>query len=122
LKLRIIGIDFDGDSPENINVTFSEQIESIDDKMSDLQSIIHQASVMATSYPSTILQAKQGSDANNEINDMYTNGLNAAKTMLTNNDDNEVTVNSAGIICKRMDDEGNYGDKQLNREYHGIHG
>ena len=113
LKLRIIGIEFSGDSTEKIEVTFSDQIESLDGTLSDLQSIIKQAGSMATSYPSTVLQAKQGSEANGEIADIYNNGLNAAKAMLKNNDSNEVTITSSGIVCKRMDDEGVYGEKQL---------
>lgn len=113
LKLRLIGIEFSGDSVEKIDVTFSEQIESIDGKLSDLQSIIKQASSIATSFPSTALQAKKGAGADSEITNMYTNGLNAAKTMLKNNDNNEVTITKSGIVCKRMDDDGNYGDKQL---------
>lgn len=113
LKLRIIGIEFSGDSVEEIQVTFSEQIESIDGKMNDLQSIIQQAGNMATSYSSTVLQAKQGSEAQSTISDIYTNGLNAAKTMLTNNDNNEITITPSGIICRRMDDEGFYGNKQI---------
>lgn len=121
LKLRLIGIEFDGDSVEEIQVTFSEQIESIDGTMDDLKSIIKQASAMATSYPSTTLQAKQGVNANNEIVDMYTNGLSAAKTMLSNNDNNEVTITQAGILCKRMDDEGSYGGRQLRVCGNGIY-
>lgn len=113
LKLRIIGIEFAGESPEKIEVTFSDQVKSIDGKIDDLRSIIKQAASMATSYPSTVLQAKQGSDAKGEISAMHKDGLNAAKTMLTNNDNNEVTVTQAGILCKRMDDQGMYGDKQL---------
>lgn len=113
LKLRLIGIDFSGDSIETINVTFSEQIESVDGTSGDLQSIIRQAKSMASSYPSTALQAKQGSIANDEIADMYRNGLNAAKTVLANNDNQEVTVNEAGILCRRMKDEGVYDEKQL---------
>lgn len=113
LKLRLIGVEFDGDTPENIEVTFSEQIKSIDGTMSDLQSVFKQAKSISTSYPSTALQAKQGSEAKNEITDMYEHGLNASKTMLTNNDNNEVTINASGILCKRMDDEGHYGGKQL---------
>ncbi len=113
LKLRLIGIDFSGDSVEKIDVTFSEQIESIDGTLSDLQSIIHQAKSMATSYPSTALQAKQGAEANSEIADIYDNGLNAEKTMFANNDNNEVTITQSGIICKRMDNEGFYDGKQL---------
>ena len=113
LKLRLIGIDFRGDSVQEIQVTFSEQIESVEGAIYDLRSIIKQASAMATSYPSTALQAKHGNDAKEEVSDMYANGLNAAKTMLSNNDNNEVTITKSGIICKRMDDEGMYGNKQL---------
>lgn len=113
LKLRIIGIDFSGDSPESIDVTFSDQIESVDGTMSDLQSIIQQAGNMATSYPSTALQAKKGAEAKETVSDIFANGLNAAKSMLTNNDDNEITITRSGILCRRMDDEGFYGNKQL---------
>ena len=68
---------------------------------------------MASSYPATILQAKKGETAQNTFLDIYRNGLNAARTMLTNNDSNEVTVTQSGILCRRMDDEGFYGDKQF---------
>lgn len=113
LKLRLIGIEFNGESASEIQVTFSEQVESIDGTMSDLQNIIQQAGNMATSYTSTVLQAKKGSEAKLAVSDMFQSGLNAAKTMLTNNDNNEVTITPSGIICKRMDDEGFYGDKQI---------
>lgn len=121
LKLRLIGIDFNGDSPENIEVTFSEQIESVDGTIDDLRNTFKQASAMATSYPSTALQAKHGNDAKEEVSDMHANGLNAAKTMLSNNEDNEVTITKSGIICKRMDDEGMYGNKQMRACGNGIY-
>lgn len=113
LKLRLVGVEFNGNSIESINVTFSEQIESVDGTINDLQSIIQQAQSISTSFPSTALQAKKGEKAQNTIFDIYTNGLNAAKTMLTNNDNNETTITESGIICRRMDDVGSYGDKQF---------
>lgn len=113
LKLRLIGVEFNGDSVSDIHVTFSEQIESVDGKTDDLTSIIQQAGSMAASFPSTVLQAKKGAEAQSTVSGMFSNGLNAANTMLTNNDNNEVTITPSGIICKRMDDEGYYGDKQL---------
>lgn len=113
LKLRLIGVDFSGESVENIQVTFSEQIESIDGKMSDLENVLQQASSIATSYSSTALQAKQGAEARNIFSEIYSQGLNAAETILTNNDSNEITITSSGILCRRMDDEGYYGEKQL---------
>ena len=113
IKLRLIKIEFDGDSIESINVTFSEQIESVDKKLSDMESVLQQASSIATSYSSTVKQAKQGSSANNQITDMVTNGLVAAKTSLATDIHNEVEITGAGIIARRMDDEGSYGNKQL---------
>lgn len=113
LKLRLIGVEFSGDSVSDINVTFSEQIESIDGVTSDLQSIIQQASSMATSFPSTTLQAKKGAEAQSTVSDMFSNGLNAAKTMLASSDDQDVTITKSGIICRRKEDEGYYSPNAL---------
>ena len=121
LKLRLIGVDVSGDSISDINVTFSEQIETVDGNMTDLESIIQQAASIASSYSSTTLQAKQGSEAKNTFLDIYNNGLNAANMMLKNSDNNEVTITSSGILCKRMDDEGFYGNKQLRFIGNGIY-
>lgn len=113
LKLRIIGIQFDGDTFDKIQVTFSDQIESIDGKTDDIASIIKQAQSMSGSYSSTALQAKKGADAKNLVSDIYNIGLNASKAMITNSDNNEVIITQSGIICRRMDDEGFYGEKQI---------
>jgi len=113
LKLRLIGVDFNGESVNDINVTFSEQIESVDGTTSDLQSIIQQASSMATSFPSTTLQAKKGAAAQSTVSDMFSNGLNAAKTMLASSDDQDVTITKSGIICRRKEDEGYYSPNAL---------
>lgn len=121
LKLRLIGIDFSGDSVSDINVTFSDQIISVDREIDDKASIFQQMTTIATNYNSTILQAKQGVEANKELNDIYTNGLNATKAMITNSDDNEVTVTKSGILIRRMDDEGYYGLKQIRTIGNGIY-
>jgi hypothetical protein len=113
LKLRLIGVDFSGDSIESINVTFSEQIESVDGTTSDLTSLLQQASSMATSYSSTTLQAKKGDAAHSTFDDLYNNGLNTANIMLTNNTDQEVTLTTAGLICRKQMDEGYYSPKQF---------
>ena len=113
LKLRIIGIEFDGNSIDQIQVTFSDQIESIDGSIDDTASILKQAENMSSSYSSTVLQAKKGEDAKNIVSDIYNTGLNAAKAMITNSDNNEITITQSGIICRRMDDEGYYGEKQI---------
>ncbi len=113
LKLRLIGIECSGDSTGEIQVTFSDQIESLDQTANDLQSILKQASGMASGYSSTILQAKQGADAGKELQDIREHGLNAANIALSESDSKELTITQSGILCRRMDDEGLYGEKQL---------
>ena len=113
LKLRLIGVDYSGDSMETIEVTFSDQIESVDGNISDLQSVLDQAKSIATSFSSVQVKAEQGAEAKDYVNSVVEEGLNASSTMLKNSDDNEVEISRAGIIAKRMDDQGIYGDKQL---------
>ena len=113
LKLRLIGIEFSGNTVEEIQVTFSEQIESIDGSTGRIRNTLKKAAKMSVSYPSTALQAEKGSQANQEIQNIYTNGLDTGKAMITNNENQEVTIRSSGIIGKNMYDEGNYGDKQF---------
>ena len=113
LKLRIIGVEVSGDTTSDFSVTFADKIESADGTTSDTKSILDQAQSMATSYNSTVLQAKQGKNANNIFTDIYNNGLNAANAMIKTDDSESVTISSGGILAKRMDDVGFYGDKQL---------
>lgn len=113
LKLRIIGVEVSGDTTSDFSVTFADKIESADGTTSDTKSILDQAQSMATSYNSTVLQAKQGKNAKNIFTDIYNNGLNAANAMIKTDDSESVTISSGGILAKRMDDVGFYGDKQL---------
>lgn len=120
-RLRIVQIDFEGDNFQDIKVTFSEKIETLDGNISDTESILQQAQSISTSYSATMLQASQGSHANSFVTQLYNTGLNAAKTMITNSDSNEVTINSSGLLARRMDDTGFYGDKQLRIIGNGIY-
>ena len=113
LKLRLIGVEFNGDSIEEISVTFSEQVESINRTVSDLENLYGQMSSIATSFPTTTRQASKGEKANKQYIDTYTNGIDASKTFIKNNDNNVVTINGSGIIAKRTDDEGYFGDKMV---------
>ena len=120
-KLRIVQIDFDGENFADIKVTFSEQIETLDSNISDTESILQQAQSMGTSYSATMLQASQGASAHDFVNDMYNKGLNAAKTMIADSNSNELVINSSGLLARRMDDTGLYGNKQLRIIGNGIY-
>lgn len=120
-KLRIVQIDFDGENFADIKVTFSEQVETLDSNISDTESILQQAQSMGTSYSATMLQASQGASAHDFVNDMYNKGLNAAKTMIADSNSNELVINSSGLLARRMDDTGLYGNKQLRIIGNGIY-
>ena len=121
LKLRLIGIDINGSSLSNVDVTFSEQVESIDGSINDLQSILEQAKANNSAFPSTIRQAKQGEEAARIIGSIRKNGLIAAQTLISNADNNEVTYGGFGILCKNQGDSGDYGLKQLRVIGNGIY-
>ena len=120
-KLRILDIEFNSESPETLNVTFAENIESIDGTISETQDTINKANSMATSYSSTMLQAKNGNEANKNIKSIYKDGLCATSALLKNSDDAEVEFSQSGIICKQITDDDNYSLKQLRVTPKGIY-
>lgn len=120
-KLRLIQIDFDENSPEIINVTFSEQIESVDGKISDLQNIISQASSIATSYSSTVNQAKQGLSAANTFTALKNEGFTSAEYVIKNSIDEEIVIDSTGLNARSMNDVGVYGEHQLRLTGNGMY-
>lgn len=124
-KLRLLSVSYSEDSVEKLNVSFSENVvslgSSIEDTVDDIASVIQQASSISTSYPSIQKQAEQGQKAQNTFNELFTYGLNTANMMLRNSNNNEVTINQSGILCKRMDDEGNYSQKSLRVIGNGIY-
>ena len=113
LSLRLIGIDLSGPSLNEIHVTFADHVETVDGTADSLRGLLKQAGGMAASYPSTLLQAKQGQEARDIVAEMYSAGLNAAKTKLMNNENNDVTITQSGILCRHLDDEGRHSDKQF---------
>ncbi len=120
-KLRILEISIDGENYSDINVTFAEQIEDLEGSLYDLQSIISQASAISSSYDATMLQAKQGKKANSTFNDMSDTGIDASEYSFVNNSNQELTINSSGIIARKMNDIGVYDDKQLKITSNGIY-
>ncbi len=120
-KLRLTEIRFSYDSPEKLEVTFSQQIESVDHKTSDTQKILEQAASIATSYSSTIRQAAQGSNAFNTFNQIRQEGLDSSMFLLKNSKSEEQTFGNAGLYCREMTDTGIYSDNQLAVTHNGIY-
>lgn len=114
-KMRLICVDFDESNPSDLSITFSDQVISLGSTEAmgnDIQSILNQASSIAASYPTVAKQAEQGNKAQSTFNELKAQGLNSMLMKIKNSDDEEVTISQAGILCKKMNDEGNYGLKQ----------
>ena len=107
-KVRIVQLDFDENSPESIQVTFSEDVEYQDGTVSDLQNMRNQVAGIATSYNSTYRQAKQGAAAQNTLLTMKKEGLLSAGFMIGSSRNEGTVIDNTGILTRSMvDDEGN---------------
>lgn len=113
-KLRLIHYEIDYDDIKNIQVEFSDAVK-MKDSVSDIQSILDQASSMATSYDTVKRQAKQGEKSNAKLNDWVNDGLDLTNSKIVGDADNQnITWDSHGILCREyipMNDE--YDDRQL---------
>ena len=113
LKLRITGIEFHGETAHEVQVTFAEHVDVVSSTAQTVRQTLQQAAQMSESYPSTVLQAEKGNQAEQKLQEIETNGLDAGKNMVTNSENNEITITRSGIIGKCMNDEGSYGDRQF---------
>lgn len=120
-KLRLMEISFSEDSPEKLNVTFSEQIEDVSGKKSDVQKILEQSQSIATTYSSTTKQAKQGASAMSNFNTLKQEGLDSSLYLIKNSNTEEVTFGNTGLSCKSMLDQGIYSPYEVRVTHNGIY-
>lgn len=112
-KLRLLeyGIKF-GDF-DNISVEFSD-VTKIKNGITDVESILSQASSMATSYDSVKRQSTQGSQASGTVNQWLSSGLNSAMVRIQSNDTEDITLTKNGLLCRSYDDiTDSYSPEQL---------
>lgn len=102
-KLRLIEYGIDFGSFENISVEFSD-VTKIKNGITDIESVLSQASSMATSYSYTQRQAKQGDDARNIVGQWLESGLNSANVKIKNNNNEEAILGKNGLLCRSYDD------------------
>lgn len=102
-KLRLLeyGISFGGF--DEISVEFSDVIK-IKNGITDMQSVLSQASSMATSYSSVQKQASQGEESKGTIDQWISNGLNSAQVRIQSNDTEDVVLDKNGLLCRSYND------------------
>ena len=102
-RLRLLEYEIDFENPENIAVTFSD-VTKIQGGYSDIESILNQASSMATSYDYVARQSKAGKSAREIVDGWVDRGLALTTQKIINDADNQsITMDSNGLLCKEYD-------------------
>ena len=113
-KLRIIGIKYDFENLEKVEVTFSNVTKSLFGAMSDIQNIFQQASSMATSFSSVAKQAENGQTAARKFEYIKKEGLDSSLGAIKAAKNQEIVVDDHGILCRYYNKWLNqYDDRQL---------
>ena len=117
-KLRLVSITFDFDTVDKMSVEFSDVIQ-VGNVLSDINSVLQQASAISSTYNYVTDQAKQGSEANVEINKILQNGLDSAYSAVMAGDNQEITMDRHGLLFRKfldeLDDYSKYQMKMINR-------
>ena len=112
-KLRLLEYGIDYGNFDNIPVEFSD-ITKVKNGITDVESIISQASSMASSYNSVKRQAQQGEKSNVIINNWLSDGFDATNTKIVNADSQSQIWDEHGILCRSYDSiTDTYSDVQL---------
>ncbi len=112
-KLRLLEYEIDYGDLNNISVVFSDVVR-IFNGYSDIESILRQASSMATSYDAIAHQASQGDKGNKRVSQWVEKGLALTNSFISDSDNQEVVLDSHGFTMKEyLPITDNYSDKQL---------
>lgn len=111
-KLRLVEIRFNESSPDQLDVTFSEQIQDVTGYINDTASILAKSESMSTTYSSTTKQAKQGVNAYNTFDTIRAEGMDSSKYLIKNSPEQLMTFERNGLLGRSMFDEGIYSDEQ----------
>lgn len=112
-KLRLIEYEVDFNDMKSISVTFSDVLK-VSDGYTDLESVIKQASSMATSYDFVAHQAGQGDKGNKRIKNWVEKGLSLTNSFISDSDNQEIVLDSHGLTMKEyLPITDTYSNKQL---------
>lgn len=102
-KLRLLEYNINYGDFDNISVEFSDVVK-IKNGVTDVQSVLEQAKSMATSYSSVQRQATKGNNAKESIDNWLSDGLNSALVRITGNDNEDISLDKNGLLCRSYDD------------------
>ena len=120
--LRLLSYEINFNDLNNLSVTFSD-VKMVKDGVSDVESILNQASSMATSYGAVTRQASKGNKGNEQLSDWVNKGLALTKMKIIDSADNQnITWDSHGLLCKEyLPITDSYDEKQLKLINRGLY-
>ena len=102
-RLRLLEYEIDFEDSENIAVTFSD-VTNTKDGYSDIESILNQASSMASSYDYVERQSRVGKLTREIVDGWVDKGLSLTTQKIINDADNQsITFDSNGLLCREFD-------------------
>lgn len=112
-KLRLLEYTIDYKDFDNIPVEFSD-VTRIKNGITDVESVLSQASSMATSYNTVKRQASQGEKSSAALNDIIESGLNVEDTKIVGASNQTQVWDKNGILCREFDPVSEtYSNEQL---------
>lgn len=111
-KIRIIGAEIPYDKPEELHLTFSDQVES-DSDMDDIGRQIGSATSAAASLQSIAAQKDNYDSAYQFVQEMIQHGLNAALSGIYNDDNQEITIDRYGLWGRARKTAGDFEPEQI---------
>lgn len=121
-RLRLLSYEISFGEIQNIGVEFSD-VTKIKNGVSDLQSVINQASSMASTYSAYAHQVESSKEQTSFVKNFVANGFDATAVKIVNNAKNEnITMGDAGLLARRKDDfYERYDDTQLKLMSTGVY-
>ena len=121
-KLRMTNWEIDYDSPEELDIEFSDVING-GNTISDITSVLSQARTMASSYNSVMRQAEKGSQANNSIKKTRKQGLLLSQNKIISDiDEQSFVIDKNGALMRAKNDfDDGYNNEQVKILNKGIY-
>lgn len=114
-KLRILKLEmsYSEDEADRISIEFSTACKS-SDPSSRIKDVLDKAGSIASSYPSITSQVSKNDKTTAAVNGWYENGLDATNMMIKNSKEQNIVIDSHGILCQEYDDVlDKFSDKKL---------
>ena len=112
-KLRLIDYTIGGSDMGKLPCNFST-VTKIKHGITDIKNILTNAKSMATSYESVKRQAKKSEKTTDTVKSWSEKGMETTAVEITNSENQEVTYDNHGLLCRNYDDiSETYDDEQL---------